>query len=60
MDTIDLSLEERPYLPLLLEAFFESPINRNGQIIPHEEVVAQLSDDTISSCGNIGICPGKR
>lgn len=60
MDTTDLLPEQRLYLPLLLEALFESPINRNGQIIPYEEIVAELSDDTVSSCGNIGVCSGKR
>lgn len=60
MDTTDILLEERPYLPLLLEALFESPIDRNGQIIPYEQVVAELSDDTISSRGNIGLSCGKR
>lgn len=60
MDTTDISPEERPYLPLLLEAIFESPIDRNGQLVPHEEVVAELSDDTVSTCGNIGLCSGKK
>lgn len=60
MNTSYLLPEERLYLPLLMEAIFESPVDRNGQIIPHEEVVAELSDDTVSSCGNIGLGTGKR
>lgn len=60
MDTTNLLPEQRPYLPILLEALFESPINRGGRIIPHEEVVAELSDDTVTSCGNIGIGAHKR
>lgn len=60
MDTTDLLPEQRPYLPLLLEAIFESPIKREGKLIPYEEVVAELSDDTVSSCGNIGLSSGKR
>ncbi|KAG5896524.1 hypothetical protein JTB14_020497 [Gonioctena quinquepunctata] len=55
LDTSSLPPELRPYLSLLLESLLELPIERDGKIIPHEEVVAQLNDDTVNSSTSIGI-----
>lgn len=51
--------ELRNYLPLLLESLLELPVERDGKIIPYEDVVAQLNDDTVSSCTSIGLGGGR-
>ncbi|KAF5298438.1 hypothetical protein FQR65_LT01217 [Abscondita terminalis] len=56
MDTSQIPLESRPILPLLLETLLESPIDRNGEIISYEDVIAQLQDDTVSTGEGIGLC----
>lgn len=55
MDTHSVSLEQRLYLPLLLEAFFESPIQRGDKIISYEEVVSELEADTVATRNHIGL-----
>ncbi|PVD22506.1 hypothetical protein C0Q70_18320 [Pomacea canaliculata] len=57
-DTSSISLELRYYLPLLTEALVESPILRNGELIPHERVIAGLEKDTLYSCSGLGVPPG--
>lgn len=37
----------------------ELPIERDGKIIPYEDVVAQLNDETVSSCTSIGLGGGR-
>lgn len=56
MDTSNVPMELRPYLPLLLETVLESPINRNGEMISYEDVIAQLQDDTVSAGKQLGLC----
>lgn len=52
MDTSDISTEHRIYLPLIMECLFESPINKQGEIISYEDVIEKLNQDTVSfSCG---------
>lgn len=55
LDTSSVPPELRSYLPLLLESLLELPVERDGQIIPYEDVVAQLNDDTVSSVTSIGL-----
>ncbi|KAL2732287.1 uncharacterized protein V1477_014528 [Vespula maculifrons] len=55
MDTSSITKEQRLYLPLLLEAFMESPVKGNGQLIPYQEVIATLEADTIETSTSIGI-----
>lgn len=59
LDTSGVPSELRNYLPLLLESLLELPVERNGKIIPYEDVVAQLNDDTVSSCTSIGLGGGR-
>ncbi|KAJ8921035.1 hypothetical protein NQ315_015831 [Exocentrus adspersus] len=59
LDTSSVPSELRSYLPLLLESLLELPIERDGKIIPYEDVVAQLNDDTVSSSTSIGLLGGK-
>ncbi|KAK4880203.1 hypothetical protein RN001_008349 [Aquatica leii] len=56
MDTSKVSSELRPFLPLLLETLLESPIERDGEIIPYEDVIAQLQDDAVSTGEGLGLC----
>ncbi|CAD6227691.1 GSCOCG00001371001-RA-CDS [Cotesia congregata] len=48
MDTLKVPKEARPYMPLILEAIGECPINREGELVPYEDVVAELEADTIA------------
>lgn len=54
MDTSSITREYRKYIPLLLEVIMESPVKRDGQLIPYEEVVAELEADTIGTATQIG------
>lgn len=47
--------ELRIYLPLMLEALFESPIRKNGQLVPYEEVIEQLNNDAVSFSSSLGL-----
>lgn len=55
METSSISFEQRLYLPLLLEAFFESPVKRCDKIIPYEDIVSELESDTVASRSHIGL-----
>eukprot|EP00795_Rhopilema_esculentum_P010837 gene10837-19653_t len=46
----------RFYLPLYSDLIFELPILRDGQLIPHDDVVKQLAADTLSNAASVGIC----
>lgn len=55
IDTSSVPAELRLFLPLLLEVMLESPILRNGVLIPHDVVVKELAEDTINAVTSIGI-----
>lgn len=55
MDTTEVPLELRLYLPLLLEAFFESPVRRGDKLVPYEDIVAELESDTVATKNHIGL-----
>jgi Zn-dependent M16 (insulinase) family peptidase len=55
LDTAVVSDQLRPYLTLLTELLCVSPIIRNGEFIPHDQVVAQLAADTLFSESSVGI-----
>ncbi|KAJ8960912.1 hypothetical protein NQ318_020211 [Aromia moschata] len=59
LNTSCVPAELRSYLPILLESILELPIERDGKIIPYEEVVAQLNDDTVSCSTSIGLGGGR-
>lgn len=50
-----LTPQQRLYLPLICELMTESAIFRDGIVIPYEEVVRDLSNDTISAGAGIGV-----
>lgn len=54
MDTSLLSRNLRPYLPLILESIGECPIERNGILIPYENIVTEIESDTIAVCTKTG------
>ncbi|XP_066250958.1 uncharacterized protein C05D11.1-like [Euwallacea similis] len=58
MDTSNIPSNLRIYLPLLLESLLELPIERKGVIVPYEQVVAQLNDDTVCSNTSLGLGAG--
>lgn len=60
MDTSDIPEDLRVYLPLLLESLLELPIERNGVVIPYEQVVAQLNHDTVAASAGIGLTGGSK
>ncbi|KAJ8970899.1 hypothetical protein NQ317_009051 [Molorchus minor] len=59
LDTSSVPSDLRNYLPILLESILELPIERNGKIIPYEEIVAELNNDTVSSSTSIGLGGGR-
>lgn len=54
MDTASITREYRKYIPLLLEVIMESPVTRDGRLIPYEEIVSELEADTIAVDTQIG------
>ncbi|ERL93539.1 uncharacterized protein C05D11.1 [Dendroctonus ponderosae] len=55
LDTSSIPSHLRIYLPLFLESLLELPIERNGVMVPYEQVVAELNDDTVSSKTSLGL-----
>lgn len=55
LNTSSLEPTQRLYLPLLCQLLTESAILRNGTLIPYEEVVTQLSAETITSSVSLGV-----
>ncbi|XP_047134404.1 uncharacterized protein C05D11.1 isoform X1 [Hydra vulgaris] len=55
IDTSNLSEDSRILLPLYSEILFESPIKKDGVIIPYEEVVKQIDRDTLNTNASIGV-----
>lgn len=58
LDTSKIPENLRLYLPLLVESLLELPIEKDGKIIPYEEVVFQLNSDTVSTSVGIGVSKG--
>lgn len=54
LDTSSVPIDLRYYLPLLLETILESPIERKGRLVSHEDVITELNNDTISNGSHIG------
>ncbi|GAB6024396.1 hypothetical protein CHUAL_009562 [Chamberlinius hualienensis] len=54
MDTTIIPQHLKMFLPLFMELILESPIVRNGEIIPQEQVMAELSRDTVQFDSSIG------
>lgn len=55
MDTSSISPEYKPYIPLLVEVLTESPIKREDELIPYEELQDLLIADIIKVKSCIGI-----
>ncbi|XP_060831851.1 uncharacterized protein C05D11.1-like [Bombus pascuorum] len=60
MNTLDVKKEYKPYIPLLLEIIMECPVMRNSQLVPYEEIVAELEADTIRNDTNLGVSNSSR
>lgn len=54
MDTTSVPKHLRPYIPLILEAIEESPVRRDGKLIPYQDIVAELEGDTIATHTSLG------
>lgn len=55
MNTEGLDHALRPYLLLLMKLILESPIQRGRNVIPYEEVMFALENDTIHRTSGIGL-----
>lgn len=55
MDTTPISKGYKKYIPLLLELIMESPVKRDDQLIPYEEVIDELRADTVQAVTQISI-----
>ena len=53
-DTTSLPIEDKLYFPLLIELLIESPVLRNGQMVPYELVTQQLHEDLVEYFFGIG------
>lgn len=58
MNTSHLSKADRLYLPLMSEIILECPIERDGRLLPYEEVVEEIFSDTICQESGIGLSSG--
>ncbi|GAB0090020.1 Peptidase_M16 domain-containing protein [Sergentomyia squamirostris] len=55
LNTENLETDLRSYLLLFLDLLMESPIRRDGILIPYEQVVAALESDVIASSAALGL-----
>ncbi|XP_064616831.1 uncharacterized protein C05D11.1-like [Liolophura sinensis] len=55
LDSTAVPQDLKYYLPLFCEVIFELPIERDGVIVPYEEVIAQLDADTLYIESSLGI-----
>eukprot|EP01116_Phalansterium_solitarium_P016672 TRINITY_DN3923_c0_g2_i1.p1 TRINITY_DN3923_c0_g2~~TRINITY_DN3923_c0_g2_i1.p1 ORF type:complete len:1064 (+),score=371.04 TRINITY_DN3923_c0_g2_i1:1094-4285(+) len=55
LETSSLPESLRSYLELYLDIIFETPIERDGQLVSHKEIVASLERDTVSYSNGLGI-----
>ncbi|XP_059607775.1 uncharacterized protein C05D11.1-like [Phlebotomus argentipes] len=55
LNTESLHAELRPYLLLFLDLLMESPVRRDGVLVPYEQVVAALESDVIASMAALGL-----
>lgn len=55
MNSAGLDHALRPYLLLFMELLLESPVQRDGKLIPYEEVVSALERDTICTGSGVGL-----
>ena len=61
LDTTSRSVEQRKYLSLFCEALTESAIKlESGEILSHEQVVAELNRDFLSYSLGVGLDGGSR
>ncbi|XP_033228376.1 uncharacterized protein C05D11.1-like isoform X2 [Belonocnema kinseyi] len=60
MDSSKVSKNLRPYIPLLLESILVCPLNRDGKLIPYENIVAELETDTVEITSGVGLEYGAR
>lgn len=55
MDTTSINKGYKKYIPLLLELIMESPVKRDDQLIPYEEVIDELKADTVVAATQISL-----
>jgi len=55
MDTTSISKVYKKYIPLLLELIMESPVKRDDQLIPYEEIIDELKADTALATTRISV-----
>lgn len=55
LDTVHLHKDVRKYLPLFCELLSESSMEIDGQVLPYEEVIQRMNEDTIEVGCSIGL-----
>eukprot|EP01135_Chromosphaera_perkinsii_P007214 Nk52_evm22s745 gene=Nk52_evmTU22s745 len=58
ISTVDMTPEERLFLQVFITNFFETTVRRDGKLVPHSEVIASLTEDTVSFESGLGIVGG--
>lgn len=59
IDSAAIPKDLRMLLPLYTEVLYESPIIRDGKVIPYEDVVKELAADTLFTDAGIGVGGGR-
>ncbi|KAL5484731.1 hypothetical protein EMCRGX_G021276 [Ephydatia muelleri] len=54
LNTSAVPVALRPYIPLLLELYFDSPVQRNGVGVPHDVRVREIAEETVSTSATLG------
>eukprot|EP00731_Ephydatia_muelleri_P024861 Em0016g1132a len=54
LNTSAVPVALRPYIPLLLELYFDSPVQRNGVGVPHDIRVREIAEETVSTSATLG------
>jgi Zn-dependent M16 (insulinase) family peptidase len=54
-----LSAPQRALLPTFLALMFESPVRRNGTLVPHDAIVAELAVATLATHATLGFGGGR-
>ena len=59
-DSTKLPIADKVYFPLLVELLLESPVLRDGKLVPYEQITQQLNEDLVGYSFDIGTSNNSR